>query len=78
MIKRDTMAIKEEVATSFVIDIIESAMERFKIAYTDVYKVLKKLRYWEVFNDSEVTTVGAHEGIEPVLKEIETELRNSR
>lgn len=78
MAKPDTKIIRERLATSFVIDIVEEAMKRFSITYEELDKVLRKMNYWEVFNDSEVTAVGAHDGIEPVLDEIEKELRKNR
>ena len=63
---------EDKVVTKFVIDIIETAIDRFQITYERVVEVLTELRYWELFNDTEVSVVGAHEGIEPVIKEMET------
>lgn len=68
--KTNDYTVEDIVATSFVIKIIEEAMKRFDTQYEAIVEVLKKLRYWEIFDDAEITTVGAHEGIEPVLKEI--------
>ena len=63
---------EDKVVTKFVIDIIETAIDRFQITYERVVEVLTELRYWELFNDTEVSVVGAHEGIEPVIKVMET------
>lgn len=62
--------VEDEIATNFVMDIIINAMQQFSITYAQVVEVLKQLRYWDMFNDTDVTVTGAHEGIEPVLKEI--------
>lgn len=62
--------VEDEIATSYVVNIIEEAMTRYSISYGKVVEVLKKLRYWDLFNDTEVTTMGAHEGIEPILSSI--------
>lgn len=77
MSKKNMTENEEWIATSFVIEIIEEAMKKFNITYDELNRVLKRMNYWEKFNDSEVTTVGAHYGIEPVLDKIEKELRKN-
>ena len=66
--------IVQDVAISFITDIIFEAMKRFNIDFNTLNLILEKLNYWQVFNDNEATCVGAHEGIEPVLQRIKENL----
>lgn len=77
MNKKNMAENEEWVATSFVIEIIEEAMKKFNLTYDELNRVLKRMNYWELFNDSEITTVGAHYGFEYVLDKIEEELRKN-
>lgn len=77
MAKTNIAETKEKVATSFVIEIIEEAMKKFNLTYDELNRVLKRMNYWELFNNSEITTVGAHYGVEYVLDKIEEELRKN-
>ncbi len=74
MKEKHEYTIEDEIATEFVVDVITEAMKRFSITYNKVDDILTRLKYWDLFNDSGVTCVGAHEGIEPILKEIEEAL----
>ena len=66
--------VEVKIVLEFINDIIEEAMKRFQISFEVVSEILEQLGYWEIFTDIETTLVGAHEGIEPILKEIEPEL----
>ena len=77
MAKKKCKKIEEKVATSFVVEIIEEAMKKFNLTYDELNRVLKRMNYWELFNNSEITTVGAHYGVEYVLDKIEEELRKN-
>lgn len=68
--------LEDEIATDFIIDIIETTMKRFSITYDKVVTILKDLRYWNMFNESYIVTIGAHEGVEQVLVKIEEYLNN--
>lgn len=59
-----------EVATEFVVDIVEEALSTYGISFDKLYDILDNMGYWEIFNDSEVTAVGAHMGTEEILREI--------
>ena len=59
-----------KVAISFITEIIVESITRFNLTFDEVDEILTELGYWDVFIDDEVTCVGAHDGVEPVLQEI--------
>lgn len=61
---------EDSIVTEYVINIIEEAMKRYNLSFDKTVECLDKLRYWELFNNTDITLVGAHDGIEPVLKDI--------
>lgn len=62
---------EDSIVTEYVIDIIEEAKKRYNITFDKTVECLDTLGYWKLFDDTEITLIGAHEGIEPVLKNIE-------
>jgi len=68
--EEDMDDIANKVATEFVLEVINTAMSKYQVSFETVNTVLTELGLWEIFNDSEVTCVGAHEGIDDIIKEI--------
>lgn len=58
------------VAVEFVCEVINTAMVRFNVDFDTIDKALSASGYWDLFDNIEVTCVGAHDGVEPVLEEI--------
>lgn len=60
----------DEAATEFVLDVINSAMLKYGVPFEAVDSALIKLGLWDLFNDSEVTCAGAHNGNDAVVMKI--------
>lgn len=66
---------EDEIVNQFVTEIIYEAKKRFSLNYLEVKNALQKTGIWDVVNDTDLMLVGATEGIEPVMKLIEGDLK---
>lgn len=66
----------ERVATEFVIEIVEEAMDRYNLTYEELEPILKKTGYLKKFDDTELMVTGAHHGTDEVMKGIGKDLED--
>ena len=61
---------KMDIASSFVVSLVEGIMSSFHMTYTQASNLLKKSHYWEKLNDLDMAVMSAHYGTDYILEEL--------
>lgn len=76
--RRKRYSVDKQVSTVFYLEIIVSAIGKFSISYEEANKLMNKMGLYQLFKEQpDVTCCGAHEGVAPVLKEMEIVIKES-
>ena len=70
-VKIENELMTEKMVNSFVTDIVYTCIEYFNISYDELARIFKKYGFFDKFNNTEVMVMGAHYGVNDIIKQLE-------
>lgn len=69
-VKKESDIELNNIANSFLVDIIYNTIKEFNIDYNELCSIFKEMDFIDTINDTETMVVGAHYGLDNIMQRI--------